>query len=321
MSVRPNPGAVRSVLLLTDGHANRGVSNAQGIIDLLSGCLGTETDISINTFGYGEDHNAALLKSRSDSVSQTAGSYYFISNGDDVSSAFGDCLGGLMSVVAQNIRLTLTGSDESMTVRHNKAKKQADGSFLVQLGDMFSEEAKDIVITFTAEKNSTKPIRITATCSYIDTLNNRPASTQVVSFSTERPEGNSISDTNVNVALQVMRMDVTAAMSKANGLARVNISAARSVVTDALQEITRVRSGMSLTSEQEAIVTTLTSDLNDCLEGMQTFELYAQRGSKTMMSKMQTHLNQRCNESSEESLNLYKGSMKAKFASRFKSKF
>lgn len=81
-----SPNAVRSVLLLTDGHANRGVSDPAGIISLLKGCLSSESsaNISVNTFGYGEDHNAELLQSISEG-SGTPGSYYFIETEDNVS--------------------------------------------------------------------------------------------------------------------------------------------------------------------------------------------------------------------------------------------
>jgi len=92
------PAAVRSLMLLTDGHANRGVSEPDGIVDLLKGMLsgGNSKNISVNTFGYGADHQADLLR-RISEASDPSGSYYFVEAKDDVSSAFGDCLGGLLS--------------------------------------------------------------------------------------------------------------------------------------------------------------------------------------------------------------------------------
>ena len=135
-------------MLLTDGHANRGVSEPDGIVELLKGVLGGENsdNISVNTFGYGADHQADLLR-RISEASDTPGSYYFVEEKDDVSSAFGDCLGGLLSVVAQNIRLTIEGCDgTTVEVAHDKGVRQSATKWTVDLGDIFAEEVKDIVI-------------------------------------------------------------------------------------------------------------------------------------------------------------------------------
>ena len=134
-------------MLLTDGHANRGVSDPEGIVNLLKGCLdatGSE-NIAVSTFGYGFDHQADLLKRISEG-SATTGSYYFIESSDDVSSAFGDCLGGLLSVAAQNIRLTVQASAGALNVKHANAKQTNPSKWTVEAGDIFAEEVKDVVI-------------------------------------------------------------------------------------------------------------------------------------------------------------------------------
>ena len=63
-----------------------------------------------------------------------------------MSSAFGDCLGGLLSVVAQNITLKLEvevtgegGRVEVFKVRHDKAEDIERGG-RVRIGDIFAEE-------------------------------------------------------------------------------------------------------------------------------------------------------------------------------------
>ena len=89
---------VRTVLLLTDGHANAGVTNDAALVNATTKLLaGTTT--SLYTFGYGTDHNADLLQAVAAAAGDGKGSYYFIEDADRVVGAFADCLGGLMSVV------------------------------------------------------------------------------------------------------------------------------------------------------------------------------------------------------------------------------
>ena len=64
--------------------------------------------VTLHTFGYGKDHNAKLLGELA--ATTRDGSYYFVNNEQDVSTAFGDALGGVLSVVAQNVMLTITPS-------------------------------------------------------------------------------------------------------------------------------------------------------------------------------------------------------------------
>jgi hypothetical protein len=299
------------VLLLTDGHANRGVSEDGAIVRLLKGCLGSDGDnISVNVMGYGSDHNADLLQSLSQ-VSETSGSYYFIEHADNVSSAFGDCLGGLLSVSAQNIRVKIQG--EGVAVLHDKAVKAADDSYVVSLGDMFADETKDIVMTGPAVATT---VRVQV--EYLDVVNARPVVSQVTECTVT--VGGALGGFNKHVAVQVLRVQVVRAMQEAHKLARGGLEAARAKMTETIAEIQRVRQQMgSVSAEEAAALDTLLGDCNDALSSMSSMYEYEGRGSKTMMSKMQMHSAQRCNASGEEA-NMYraarskKASMVTKFA-------
>merc|ERR1711988_1794293 len=93
--------AVASVLLLTDGLANCGLTEDAAIVEMMV-CERNKTSVGsffVNTFGFGKTHNAALLHQ----IAQVGeGTYYYINATDEVPVAFGDCLGGLISTVAKN---------------------------------------------------------------------------------------------------------------------------------------------------------------------------------------------------------------------------
>jgi hypothetical protein len=82
--------------------------------------------VSMLCFGYGSDHNAAILR---DIASATeTGSYYYVKDDRDVGSAFGDAMGGILSVVAQKRGLDGPGSTGRSGSRDQESPRQACNS-------------------------------------------------------------------------------------------------------------------------------------------------------------------------------------------------
>ena len=96
---------VESVLLFTDGKANYGITNPK---TLEKAARNTIMQIARNTnlftFGYGTEHDANMLRTIAEAGN---GLFYFIENQESIPESFCDCLGGLLSVAAQNLVLTL----------------------------------------------------------------------------------------------------------------------------------------------------------------------------------------------------------------------
>merc|ERR1712232_273357 len=128
------------------GLANHGIRSTKGIISMIQSNqtkgLGRCT---INTFGFGKDHDATMLNEISDAAE---GMYYFIENEDSIASAFADCLGGLLSVSAQGIELTIEALNNIKITRIHSQKDCKiidDGKkYTISLGDMQEGEERDI---------------------------------------------------------------------------------------------------------------------------------------------------------------------------------
>jgi hypothetical protein len=76
------------------------------------------------------------------------GVYYFIDDLDKVGNAFGDCLGGLLSIVAQNTTLEISGTNGSSVgtvFTDYPNRKKADSTLVVELGDLYAEEQRNIL--------------------------------------------------------------------------------------------------------------------------------------------------------------------------------
>lgn len=112
---RTRKNRVCSVLLFTDGQANAGVQDPTQLKELTAKAIGNLEDAcTIFTFGFGSDHDADLLRG----LAQVGkGMYYYLESTESIPSSFADCLGGLQSVVAQNVHLTVNATDGAKVLR------------------------------------------------------------------------------------------------------------------------------------------------------------------------------------------------------------
>jgi hypothetical protein len=91
-----------TLLLLTDGHANRGVCGPEDLQRMMSGLSRQCPALGLSIIAYGTDHNAELLKG----FATTAhGSYSIVESLESAATALGDALGGALSCVAQNVEI------------------------------------------------------------------------------------------------------------------------------------------------------------------------------------------------------------------------
>jgi len=102
----------QGMLVLTDGHANRGTTRSSDLVELVRATMRKYTGTSISCIGYGTDHNASLLQQIS---AEGGGAYYIVNNAEDVAVVFGNVLGGLMSCTYQQVQLTFPAGTELKT--------------------------------------------------------------------------------------------------------------------------------------------------------------------------------------------------------------
>uniref|UniRef100_A0A7R9WEV9 VWFA domain-containing protein n=2 Tax=Pseudictyota dubia TaxID=2749911 RepID=A0A7R9WEV9_9STRA len=321
-----SPNEVRSVLLLTDGLANRGISDSQGIVDLTKGCLQQiegNAPIVIHTFGYGSDHNAKLLRDITQSIQ--GGSYYFVEKDSEVASAFGDALGGILSVVAQNATVTIKIPPEAallgvdiIDVHHEHKSKQPDGSYKVNLGDFYAEESRDVLfeVTLASGSKGNEPFpHAQCSISYLDTIQKCLVDGDTATASIARPSGSEISASNLHIAVQWLRIRATMAMKEADILSRDgNLELARSKIRECLEEI---RTETTEGAQSDPLIIQLIGDLNDSLAGLSSRSVYAESGEMFMQNKWMSHAAQRCAESTFTTGNTYRGSRKMAKAKKF----
>jgi len=109
------------------------------------------TNVSINTFGFGRDHDPKLM---TDIADLSDGNYYFIEQLDTIDESFVDCLGGLQSSVAQSIELSIKGDRSELLqgVKINRAYgntsmwRLKEKSFVTRMANLVSGRQKNFLL-------------------------------------------------------------------------------------------------------------------------------------------------------------------------------
>jgi len=320
-----SPNEVQTIFLLTDGVANTGIYNRDEVVQLTKGCLASrknQAPVSIHCFGYGSDHDREMLRDVSQATE--GGTYYFVKKDSDVSSAFGDALGGILSVVAQNTMLNFKASNDYgirlISILHDRATKQEDGSFTVDVGDFYAEESRDIICNIVLANGSDfgpNPVpHISVSMTYMDTINRKLAKHEAVEGLISRPNGHMVSQLNNHVALQYIRVVTTNIIADADKLAAAgNLVAAKSKINSHIEHLRRESTTFG---ESNPLVLQFLSELNQIASGLSSQVNWKSGGSCYMQGRIQTHSKQRCSESHDmmSPMSPYSSSKKAFYSMR-----
>jgi len=282
---RNDKNEVSSLLLFTDGLANHGIQKKDDIINEIT--KHEPLPCSIYTFGFGSDHDSSLLKAISD---KGDGIYSFITDKDTIASSFADCLGGLLSVVAQNIIIKIEPLNGIIISKINTTYKYEDlhGIITITIGDIQSEEEKDILFSVQLPQisgPSNSPILLVK-ISYFDVINSSQVEKEAVVMVAR--DDSITPQVNLAVDRQKNRILVADAITKAKELGDAgNISNATTIVDDAIKAL------QSSPTFNDDYVKSLVVDLEDCKSTLKDTESYRTRGTQQMANYSSCHSYQR----------------------------
>lgn len=138
------PGSSRRIVLLTDGHANAGITEPATLVELAR--TARQMGITTTTVGVGEGYDDALLRAMADAG---GGSSWYIERPDQSEDVLAEELGNLLSVCAQGLTVTLAlDAAVSVVVMHSDwpATTPAAGTFRFDLGDLYAAEPKPVLL-------------------------------------------------------------------------------------------------------------------------------------------------------------------------------
>ncbi|KAK1409935.1 hypothetical protein QVD17_36466 [Tagetes erecta] len=306
MNERKFKNPVSSMILLSDGQdtytsiSPRKTGSQTDYQTLLPSSMQSkkdETRIPVHTFGFGMDHDASAMHSISE---HSGGMFSFIEAENVIQDAFAQCIGGLLSVVVQELWVEVECVHPVLRLGSIKAGSYKVGidengrSGYIQVGDLYAEEERDFLIAmdipveeFGDEMSLVKfrvihkdPIKKTEVVvgGHGDVTISRPESTlgkQIVSIEVDR---------------QRNRLRAASAMAEARAAAeRGNLAAATSVLEDCrkkLVESVSTRSG-------DRLCVGLVAELREMKERMASQRVYESSGRAYVLSGLSSHSWQR----------------------------
>ena len=133
---------VNRVLLLTDGLANKGITDAAELATHAAELR--VRGVSTTTFGIGADFDEVLLQSMADAG---GGHFYFVRDAATIRDHISSEVGETLDVVARNVELEVVVADgvrvEAISPQPVRVRA---GRTIVDLGDLVSDQVLDVVL-------------------------------------------------------------------------------------------------------------------------------------------------------------------------------
>ncbi|KAL5211767.1 hypothetical protein ABZP36_022614 [Zizania latifolia] len=291
---------VCSIILLSDGQDTYTVSPTAGVhkaapeyCTLLPYTTDGRQQVPVHVFGFGADHDSVSLHS----ISQTSGgTFSFIETEATIQDAFAQCIGGLLSVVAQGLHVKVEslhpdvhfGSIRSGSYSSRITDDKRNGS--IDVGDMYAEEERDFLVSVNVPPGYGETALLKVGCVYKDPLMKETINMADVQVKISRPAFVSVQSVSVEVDRQKNRLHAAEVMAEAR------LSAERGDLTHAvslLEDCRRMIMGSASGQSGDRLCQALDAELKEMQERMANRQRYEASGRAYMLSGLSSHSWQR----------------------------
>jgi len=285
MEGRQQHNKVSAILLLTDGQDGSTRAQVPSLISRVSAAR-----CSLYSFGFGADHDAALL---ADIAEQAHTPFIFVEDTDAIREAFAGAVGGLASVVAQNIELTLK-SRVPLTAIHTpfEMRRVSDTEVTVLLPDIMAAERKDILVEMAVPADPEAPattLLLQATAMYSDLKSGCNMQTPSVTMEADRcDEPQPEIEPDEEVSTQRERVEVAQALKQAAACSD------RGDFEEAQRVIERGEQHIELKKKKTKNSGAMSLELQDAKSRMKSRAAWEQGGRAEVSDARQMHAMQRC---------------------------
>lgn len=297
---RKEKNAFCSIILLSDGQDTYSVSSSRDRANpdyqsLLSssnhGSVGGQ--IPVHAFGFGADHDSLSMHS----ISETSGgTFSFIETECAIQDAFAQCIGGLLSVVAQELIVEVECLHPGMQlapIRSGSYSSQVTDGMKgsISVGDLYADEERDFLVSVNVPPvNDEEIVLLKVGCSYKDPLSKKAVSLVGEHVQIQRP---------AFVAERVMSVEVDRERSRVQAMeamVEARAAAERGALSEAVSilETRRVMLAESLAGRfGDRLCIALDAELREMKERMENRQRYEDSGRAYMLSGLSCHSWQR----------------------------
>jgi len=290
---------VCSIILLSDGQDTYTVSPTAGVhkggpeyCALLPSTSGNQ-QVPVHVFGFGADHDSVSLHS----ISQTSGgTFSFIETEAAIQDAFAQCIGGLLSVVAQGLHVKVEGlhpdvhfsSIRSGSYSSRVSDDKRNGS--IDVGDLYAEEERDFLVSVNVPPGYGETALLKVGCVYKDPLMKETVNMADVQVKISRPAFVSVQSVSIEVDRQKNRLHAAEVMAEAR------FSAERGDLTNAvslLEDCRRMIMGSASGQSGDRLCQALDAELKEMQDRMANRQRYEASGRAYVLSGLSSHSWQR----------------------------
>lgn len=295
---------VASIILLSDGQdtytisAPGGANNRSSFRSLLPVSMQRENgfQIPVHTFGFGSDHDAVTMHSISE---MSGGTFSFIEAESMIQDAFAQCIGGLLSVVVQDLNVEIECinpishliSVKSGSYTSSFTWDRKRGS--IRVGDLYAEEERDFLVTINipAAESSGEMSLLKVKCIYTHPVTKNTSHDSLSDVKIQRP---------VAVTADVLvSMEVDKQRNRnrsAEAMCEAKIAAELGDLTSAVAILQSCRKDLSETAlarSGDRLYVALDAELMEMQERMANRQVYETSGRAYVLAGLSSHSWQR----------------------------
>jgi hypothetical protein len=317
LAERREKNPVSSIILLSDGkdtttlHSHRETSTGpdalSNFLNLLPATVCPMNEareearlpaVPVHTFGFGLDHDSALMHAISDA---SGGTFSFIESVVVVQDAFARCIGGLLSVVAQDLRLTVLAGSTGVSIgsipsgKYTNSITSQGSKGTVEVGNLYADEEKEFLVYLTVPSESPDNITtflLQVSCSYVNTESKERVEVIGERVTIKRPTVLSPSDTTVSLEVdrQRNRIFVSKNIAEAQRMAENhNLEGAQALLHTTKSTLQASASAQA----DDNLCGWLEAELTEIIEKMASTEMYEHTGRAYVLSGLSSHSWQR----------------------------
>lgn len=297
---------VCSIILLSDGQDTYTVTSPGGVHPQTDYQLllpvsirrnnGAGLQIPVHAFGFGADHDAASMHSISEI---SGGTFSFIEAEGVIQDAFAQCIGGLLSVVVQELLVRIECVHPSLQLGSIKAgsyrtSMMADARMgSISVGDLYAEEERDFLVTINIPvvASSYEMSLVKVRCVYRDPITKEMVNVEEASeVMIQRPEVVGELIVSMEVDRQRNRLHAAEAMSEAR------VAAENGDLVGAVSVLESCRRALSESASAQAgdrLCASLSAELKEMQERMGNRRAYEESGRAYVLSGLSSHSWQR----------------------------
>ncbi|KAK8496741.1 hypothetical protein V6N13_096930 [Hibiscus sabdariffa] len=305
MEDRTEKNPVASIIVLSDGQDTytvhgTGMNKTQPNCELLGalsmhGGDNTGFRIPVHAFGFGANHDASSLHSISEI---SGGTFSFIETETMIQDAFAQCIGGLLSIVVQELQVCVECMSSNLCLGSLKAgsypsNMSADGKTgFIDVGDLYADEERDFLVSIKvpAEYSAFETSLLKVKCVYMDPLTKEITTLESDDIRIQRPEIAGHEEISIEVDRHRNRFQAAEAIAEARTAAEQgDLASAVSILENFRRELSETVSAKS----RDRLCVALDAELKEMEERMASRHVYEVSGRAYILSGLSSHLWQR----------------------------